>query len=403
MPRRAVIIGAGITGALTANRLARAGWAVTVLEARHLGAGSSSRTAAGIRQQFSTPETVVGMRYSVDFYRRFMKEIGGNTTPIVQNGYLFLHAMTEAWETARARVGLQKAAGLVEVEALEPDDLVARFPFVDKFAVLGGTFCPSDGFLRPDVVYAEAMASAQRMGATLVQNAEVVGSDVALDTVHTSRGSYSANIFIDATNAWSPRLARTLGATELPVSPLKRYLWMIERAGSLSGAALAQMPLTIAPSGAYCRPENADSLMMGWAHDAAPEPDFTWEDQDNIEPAFFHKTGVESHAYEAWMSLAEVMPPLGEFAGITATTSGYYATTPDHNPFLGFDPLRPNLIRLVGFSGHGAMFGPFTALIGASLAEAGGNIAAVHALGQQVPISRFALGRVFERGEGMVI
>ena len=62
-----VIIGAGITGLLTAIRLRKAGWKVSVAEAHHIGAGSSSRTAAGIRQQFSTEETVIGMRYSVGF------------------------------------------------------------------------------------------------------------------------------------------------------------------------------------------------------------------------------------------------------------------------------------------------------------------------------------------------
>ena len=53
----------------------------------------------------------------------------------------------------------------------------------------------------------------------------------------------------------------------------------------------------------------------------------------------------------------------GEFGGVQATTAGFYAVTPDHNPFLDVDPAVPNLIRLVGFSGHGAMFGPFTAAV----------------------------------------
>ena len=89
MSRHAVIIGAGITGLLTAIELINRGWKVTVAEAKHIGSGSSSRTAAGIRQQFSTPETVLGMRYSVNFYKNFMETVGGHTDPIVQNGYLF--------------------------------------------------------------------------------------------------------------------------------------------------------------------------------------------------------------------------------------------------------------------------------------------------------------------------
>src|SRR4051812_9548430 len=104
MAKQAVVIGAGITGSLVALRLARAGIDVTVVEARHVGAGSSSRTAAGIRQQFSTPETVLGMRFSVDFYRRFAEEVGSESTAIVQNGYLFLHALAEDWDAARAVV-----------------------------------------------------------------------------------------------------------------------------------------------------------------------------------------------------------------------------------------------------------------------------------------------------------
>jgi len=89
---RVVVIGGGITGTLTARELCLAGCRVTVLEAAHLGAGSSSRTGGGIRQQFSTPGTVRGMRYAVRFYRAFAAEVEDGTSPIVQNGYLFLYA-----------------------------------------------------------------------------------------------------------------------------------------------------------------------------------------------------------------------------------------------------------------------------------------------------------------------
>src|SRR5687768_10233900 len=99
--RSAVCIGGGITGVLTERQLLLAGWDVTVLEGRHVGAGSSSRTAAGIRQQFSTPGTVAGMRYAVAFYRAFQDEVEDHTSPIVQNGYLFLYDDPERWASAR--------------------------------------------------------------------------------------------------------------------------------------------------------------------------------------------------------------------------------------------------------------------------------------------------------------
>lgn len=406
MPQRAVVIGAGITGTLVAHALALRGWQVVIVEGAHVGAGSSSRTAAGIRQQFSTPETVLGMRYSVDFYRRFPQTVGGAEVPIVQNGYLFLLSTEEEVAAGRARVRMQQSCGLEEVELLEHDALHARFPWVDRHAVLGATFCGTDGFLHPATVYNEAAAAAQRLGVELVQRApvsSVVRSGGRIDAVRTPRGDFAGDVVIDCTNAWSPRLARVLGATELPILPLKRYLWFAERGGSMSAAELQAMPLVIAPTGAYCRPENDSSLLMGWAHDARPEPEFSYEDQDRIEDRYFHKSGTDSAAYETWASLAEVIPAVGEFAGVTATTAGYYGTTPDHNPFLGYDPQVPNLIRLAGFSGHGAMFGPFTALVGASLAEAGCDLPAVEALGRAVSISGFRVEREYRHAEALVI
>ncbi|HND32192.1 MAG TPA: FAD-dependent oxidoreductase, partial [Myxococcota bacterium] len=131
MAQSVVIIGAGITGSLLAWRLAKRGCTVTILEGQHVGAGSSSRTAAGIRQQFSTPATVRGMRFSVDFYRNFPKLVGGTETPIVQNGYLFLYDREESWGAAQRRVHMQQAAGLREVQALPVEALHAQFPWVD--------------------------------------------------------------------------------------------------------------------------------------------------------------------------------------------------------------------------------------------------------------------------------
>lgn len=404
--RRAVVIGAGITGTLTARELARAGWNVTILEAAHVGAGSSSRTAAGIRQQWSTPDTVRGMRYSTRFFREFAERVGSERSPIKANGYLFLFDDPDAWAGARARIEMQHAAGLVEAEALAAPELGERFPWVDTEVVLGGTWCPTDGFLLPALIYQDGMRDAREHGAVLVQGAPVQGGDVEggkLVRVHTPRGAYEADVFVDCTNAWSRALARTLGAEELPVDALKRYLWFVKRDGPMTGDELEAMPLVITPSGVYCRPENRDLLLMGHAHPTRAEDGFTYEDQDVIEPDFAHTGGLEAAPFESWASAAEVIPNIGEFAGITATTSGYYGTTPDHNPFFGFDQQLSNLVRLIGFSGHGAMFGPFSAKVGLALCEAGHDLESIEIEGETIGLSAFRIGRDYDAHEKMVI
>lgn len=403
--RRAVVIGAGITGILTARELLLKGWDVTVLDASHVGAGSSSRTAAGIRQQFSTPGTVHGMRYCVGFYQRFASEVLGGTSPIVQNGYLFLHDDEARWAAAKGTAAMQREAGL-DVEVLEADDLTRRFAWVADEGLVGGTFCATDGFLLPHLVYNDGARRVRELGGVIRQRTPVVDYTRDGDRIRevlTPKGAFGADLFVDATNAWTRRLAGVLDAEKLQVDPLKRYLWFLQRGGPMTADTLGSLPLVISPQGGYCRPENRDSMQLGKKHDTAPQPDFTYDDQDAVEEHYAHDGGVDAQPFELWAEMAACIPDLAEFDGFTATTGGFYGTTPDHNPFLGFDRQRPNLLRLVGFSGHGAMMGPFTAAVAGAMAEAGHDVPEVTLDGQAIELSAFRIGRSYDHSEAMVI
>jgi sarcosine oxidase subunit beta len=302
---------------------------------------------------------------------------------------------------------MQQASGLTDVEALEPGALAERFPRVEVGGLTGGTFCPSDGFLRPDVVYMEGFRRVVELGGSLLQNWKVMrgtnDGDGRLVAVHSEDGrTIEGDVFINATNAWAPRLSRRLGGGELPISPLKRYLYFVHRAG-VDADEMLDWPMTITPSKAYCRPENPDQLLAGWAHATDPEPEFDWSDQDLIEPPFFHKSGLDNYGFQLWMELAERIPAIGEFAGIEATTAGFYAVTPDHNPVLGFDPRQPGLLHAAGFSGHGAMLGPFTAKAITAMALAGRTLESVMVEGEAIDVRPMLVGRTFGRAEGMVI
>jgi sarcosine oxidase, subunit beta len=415
-----VVIGAGITGSLVAQELQSRGFAVTVLEAREKGAGSSSRSAACIRQQWSTPATVQAMLYSVRAYGRFgetMRCASGDCDLLVQNGYLFLYDRPELtddaalhaarWQGALRNVAMQRSVGLAEVELLRPGEVAERFGHIDADRLIGATFCPTDGFLRPDVVYLQAFRRFAELGGVLHQNDPVLDGIFAttgeLVGVRTASGrEVRGDLFINATNAWAPRLSRRLGGRDLPIAPLKRYLYFVHRAG-VDSSAMLDWPMTITPSRAYCRPENGDQLLAGWAHATEAEPEFDHSDQDLIEARFFHKTGLENYGFELWFELAQASAGIGGFAGIQATTAGYYAVTPDHSPILGFDPIQPRLFHAAGFSGHGAMMGPFTAQATAAMVAAGRTLPEIELDGVTIDLRATAVERRFAEAEGMVI
>ncbi len=115
---------------------------------------------------------------------------------------------------------------------------------------------------------------ALELGVVLHQHCPVIGAvrkATHIESLCTPKGNFAADIFIDCTNAWSPRLATTIGGSPLPISPLKRYLWFLERDGSITAEQMSTWPMVVLPSGVYFRPENPDTLMIGWAHDATPQ------------------------------------------------------------------------------------------------------------------------------------
>src|SRR5579884_3952728 len=230
---RVVLIGAGATGALTAVRLAERGFRVTVLEKAAIGNGSSSRSNACIRAQFGVAETVSGMMYSEWAYAHlhdWLRTPSESRQPVMeQNGYLFLYehpeavapeeraTVTLAWEQALARVEMQQRLGL-PVEVLSPQQVQARWPHLDPERLIGATWCPTDGFLHPHVIYGEGFRRARELGVEVLQHTEVVGArhtGERIVAVETNRGMIEGDYFVNATNAWGPRTSARLGGMPL--------------------------------------------------------------------------------------------------------------------------------------------------------------------------------------------
>src|SRR5512136_2074260 len=139
--KNVVIVGGGVTGTLSAWELARAGHTVTLIEARALGSGASSRSAAGIRAQFGVPSTVRGLVYAERFFGAWPAHFPMSQPCFKQNGYLFLKDYTADLDAVRDLVRLQRDAGLAEVELLEKAAVDERWPYLDTTGVAAATWC----------------------------------------------------------------------------------------------------------------------------------------------------------------------------------------------------------------------------------------------------------------------
>ena len=273
---------------------------------------------------------------------------------------------------------MQKRAGLNEVEFLTRAQIEEQFPYIQTVGLVCATWCKTDGFLLPHVIYQDGAEAAKLLGVKIVSGAEV--KDAVFDVipsrrikaVRTTRGDLEADLVVNATNAWACQVSQRLGGIALPIHARKRYLYFTPGPNDQEQVeAFKNRPMIISPDGAYCRPEPSGKLMMGWVHHASAV-NSEIEDQDTIQSGFgIHDPYDYGRAVHTEIS-RWVMDVLAQ--RVNAVTCGFYAETPDHNPVIDFDPWIGNLIHAAGFSGHGLMHAPFTARIVAELVAANMSI-----------------------------
>ena len=362
-----VIIGAGIAGVSIAEHLLREapGLKVLLADREHVGAGSTSRSLAAFRHQWSVPAHVAFSTYSALEYERL---IGlGYALEFRRNGYLFLYTDPARWQRATERAHRQRLMG-VEVELLDTLD-PARIPCassIEDVSIIGATWGPRDGFLDPLAVAQAYLEEARTKGleyrpgwtpTELHGHEKLTGISFGAERVATSRVVLAAGI-------WSPSIAESWGLS-LPLMAAKRYIY---HSRPLRDLDVSRWPLVIGDRGQHCRPAEGNTLMLSWEHRpetraTLPDAASLWDEQDVIEPGF----GAAEYGIDVLAELARHLPVLAESVSIRNATSGWYANTIDAKAILGPDPRCSGLYLATGFSGHGIMHGGATGRVIAEL------------------------------------
>src|SRR5436190_1452590 len=137
-PADLVVVGAGTIGGWASWFAKRSGIGrVIVLDRGLAGQGASSRAAGIVRAQGGTPTTVALGRWSIDFYRRQVAEIGTDSG-FRELGYLILAVTDEDERLGRDRVAMQQGEGLA-VRWLSAEEAAAEIPTLSPHGHRGGS------------------------------------------------------------------------------------------------------------------------------------------------------------------------------------------------------------------------------------------------------------------------
>jgi FAD-dependent oxidoreductase domain-containing protein 1 len=342
---------------------------------------ATSRSAGGIRQQFSTPENIA----MSSFGAQFVKHVGDYLSvegeapaiPFTEWGYLFL-ATPAGLPILEANHRTQRGLG-ADIALLDPAALKARFPWLKTDDLAAGTLgLSNEGWIDPYSLLQAFRRKARALGAVYLTD-EAVGIERQGNRIEAvalaQAGRITCGNLVDSAGYHAHEVAAMAGI-ELPIRPRKRFVFVFDCKEPVERA-----PLLIDPSGVYFRPEGA-SFIGGVSPPEDQDPDcFDFE----IDYRLFEEV--------VWPALAERVPAFEAIKLVRAWAGHYDYNTLDQNAILGPHPEIRNFYFANGFSGHGLQQSPAAGRATAELIT--------HGAYRSIDLTRFGYERVL-RGEPIV-
>ncbi|MFH1347274.1 MAG: FAD-dependent oxidoreductase, partial [Candidatus Margulisiibacteriota bacterium] len=324
-----IIIGGGIVGAAIAHFLAEAGLKdITLIEKEKLlGTQVTQYCSGGVRHQFTTK---INCQFSIES----MKTINALAQEIDYKKYGYLILDMEPGIT-EPRVKMQHELG-IKSEALTPDQIKQRFPFINTDGVISGSFYAEDGIADPSMLLSYYETNARKKGVKFLMETNVkkiIKTGDRITGVQTDQGELKADWVILAAGVQSKELGETIGLN-IPIVDRRKYVFVIEGFDF-------EFPLVMeVPTGWYIKKE-CDDALVGMS---GKEESKAYEKQE------------ESMIETVEASINRV--PEIEKKGIKKTLSSLSDETPDKHAII--DSPLSGLIIATGFSGHGFMHSPAT-------------------------------------------
>ncbi len=343
----AVVIGGGVMGLCTALHLAEQGaQQVVLLEKRSIGAGSSGKSGAILRQHYSHETTIRMSRESLQFYAGFQERFG-HDIGFRRTRRIFLCSARDR-ASLDANVTLQKSLGVETdiVDAAQLREIEPRAVFEDEAVA---AFEPEAGFVDPTRTLGAMATLCGQRGVEISQGARVTDVVVDGDRVRGVRvdneRTIESPVVINAGGPWAGLLCRRLGL-DLPLKVIRpEQAYLVPPASHGSEQFIYGDLLT----GIYWKPEPAGWTRVGkLAYDG---------DQEVPDPDSYDEGVSNSFIEHCRTRLARRVPAYAD-AVSWGGCGALYTVTPDAHALIGEVPGIDGFYLVSGFSGHGFKMGP---------------------------------------------
>ncbi len=350
----AIIIGAGIMGAATALELSKRGLKVAVLDKSSIGAGSTGKSSAIIRQHYSNPTTARMALHSLRIFQNFREEVGGESG-FRQTGFLVLTPEKDV-EGLRANVKFQQDLG-INTEILDREEILTRWPYLEGNGLVEAAYEPESGFADPNLTLQGYIQASRGLGATILQDTPVTSVDIQngkIQRVITPAAAFASPIVINCAGPWGAQVAEMAGI-EVPINACRVQVAFFRRPDEFRSEHPVVADFIHA---VYWRAETGDLTMVGLID---PE-----EENYVVDPDAYNEKPDFEFILDAGNRLVNRFPGL-EKSESTGGFAALYAITPDWHPLIDEIIPESGFYICAGFSGHGFKLGPAVGLMTADM------------------------------------
>lgn len=367
-----IVIGAGLMGTAATYFLARRGLKVTLIERGRVGTGATIASFGNVRRTGRyLPQLPLAHRSRALWGEA--ERMLGRDVEFRATGHLRLVFDEKGREDMRRFIDAARPWDF-EPEEIGQNELRARFPGIGPDAI-GASFAEKDGNGNPRLICPAFAAAAQKLGATILEDQEVLDLARTAEgfSVTTSAGKHGAEVILNTAGAWGARLAARFDE-RVPLEARGPQMGVTEplpyRIAPVVGMWAAGRP------NGYLRQVERGNIVFGGGALR------THVDLD-------HTRYAKADPVRLPGQLASLLPLLPALADVSVirTWSGVEGYVADDLPVMGASATTQGLFHAFGFCGHGFQLGPGVGDVMAELIATGKT---------ETPIGDFDIAR-FER------
>ncbi len=340
----AIVIGAGISGAATAYHLKKAGAKTLLIERGEPASGGTGKSAAIIRQSYSTPLLVRLARASITMLENSRAELGKDAG-FVQAGYCFVvsHDMLEG---AKKNVAMQKSLGILN-EWSDGPGFPERLPDINPDGIAGVVYEPHGGYADPVQATEAYVGAFKALGGEFRARTPVRRLLRAADRVtgvELDDAEVAGNIVVNAAGPWAKPLAESVGL-DLPLRTVREQdtVWQVP-----AGRTIPKTSISMGVDACYFRPLGQGRFIIGRGF---PKEYF------DVDPYNYKTTADDAFISDVQARVEHRLPAFSGMKLLEAYAA-LYDVTPDWYPVVGPRAEIAGYADFCGGSGHGFKIAP---------------------------------------------